>query len=266
MNKLSRLLNLRAARTVAAEIEERNIISKVIAKSRYPIPVIIVGFNNGAYLKNMVLQLTQRGIYPLIIDNKSTDIGTIKVLKEVEKESAEVVRASRNLSHLVGFLDPIYKLLPDVFAYTDPDLQFNNELPDNFIIQLAEVADLYECYKAGMALDIYNSGEIRNVSSTTIRKHPFNFSKTHDIVDWENQFWKMPLKHNCLEVYAASIDTTFAVYQKKYYNGQFEKAVRVAGKFTAIHMPWFKDLDIFSAEDRRNYAQTAKHSMWIKSE
>ena len=60
----------------------------------------------------------------------------------------------------------------------------------------------------------------------------------------ETHFWTKPLKHESLEVYAAAIDTTFAVYNKRndnYCGGKGkENSVRVAGNFTAIHYPWIE--------------------------
>ncbi len=265
MKKIQRWLNLRAANKLASRLKESDAVGRASRSNPYGIPVLVVCFNNASYLLNTVKQLNERGIVPLVIDNASTDAYTIATLGRLDATQAIIVRNTRNLGHLVGFLDPVYKLLPETFAYTDPDLQFNSELPPDFLLQLAKVAELYECYKAGMALDICNAGEIRKAVSSTVRKYPFKFKKIHTVNEWEAQYWKMPLKHENLEVYAASVDTTFAVYQKKFFNGEFTKGVRVAGAFTAVHLPWFEHLDIASAEERKVYANTAKYSMWVKS-
>lgn len=256
---IAKYLNIKSARGVADEISTRDLISRAITKSKYDIPVIVVGFNNGPYLKNMATQLIEREIFPIIIDNASTHSGTREVLCEVQKMGVEVVRSSRNLGHLVGFMDPIYKLLPEVFAYTDPDLQFNPDLPENFLIELLELTNLYECYKAGMALDIASFGAPKKWKSSTTRKYPFRFKKEHDILDWERQFWTMPLKHDRFEVYAASIDTTFAVYQKKYFHcGDLTRGVRVAGAFSACHLPWYSHLELLSDVEQKLYLKEKK--------
>jgi hypothetical protein len=235
------------------------LISNATSKSKYHIPVIIVGFNNGRYLDNMVAQLLHRETLPIIIDNASTDSDTIEVLREVEKMGVGVTRSSRNLGHLVGFMDPIYKLLPEVFAYTDPDLQFHPDLPENYLLELFELTNQYECYKAGMALDISSFGTPKKWKSSTTRKYPFLFKKEHDILDWEHQFWTMPLKHDRLEVYAAPIDTTFAVYQKKYFHcGDLTRAVRVGGYFSACHLPWYSHLELLSEVEQKRYLKEKK--------
>jgi glycosyltransferase involved in cell wall biosynthesis len=267
MNKLKRFLNLRAAHNITAQIIASDAINRAITKSKHKIPVLIVSFNNSSYLRNIVEQLNKREIIPIVIDNHSTDAITIALLQQLEKGSAEVIRSKRNLGHLVGFLDPIYKILPEIFAYTDPDLQFHPQLPENFLEELAGLTELYQCYKAGMALDISSFGEMKKLESSTTRKYPFQFYKEHDVLDWEQQFWTMPLKHDRLEVYAAAIDTTFAVYQKKYYHsGDFSRGVRVAGNFTACHLPWFSSVDIVSDVERNIYIDTKNSDTgsWIK--
>ena len=267
MNKLKQFLNLYAARHIAARITASDAINKATSRSKYKIPVLIVSFNNSSYLGNMVAQLNSREITPIVIDNHSTDPNTIALLQQLEKGSAEVIRSSRNLGHLVGFLDPVYKVFPEVFAYTDPDLQFHPQLPVNFLEELAELTELYHCYKAGMALDISSFGEIKKLKSSTTRKYPFRFYKEHDVLDWERQFWQMPLKHDRLEVYAAAIDTTFAVYRKSnFHNGEFSRGVRVAGTFAACHLPWFPQVDIISKAERANYVETKNSDtgIWVR--
>lgn len=56
-----------------------------------------------------------------------------------------------------------------------------------------------------------------------------------------------------LKCYAAKIDTTFAVYRKSNFRYDFYDGVRVAGAFSAIHLPWFPELDIMTAEEKASY-------------
>jgi hypothetical protein len=69
----------------------------------------------------------------------------------------------------------------------------------------------------------------------------------------------MPLKHDRLEVYAAPVDTTFAVYQKKYFlNGDFARGVRVAGNFSTCHLPWYSHLELLSDAEQVTYLKYKK--------
>lgn len=262
MGTFSRWTQLRAAETLAAQIQEHKLLQIVASLSQSTIPVLVISFNNGRYVSNMVRQLNSKKIFPLIIDNASTDVTTRLCLKSLELDhSAVVVYCKKNLGHLVGFLNPVYQLLPEIFAYTDPDLQFHETLPEDFLEQLATVAENYKIYKAGMALDL-KCGTLKQLRSNTIRKYPFEFEKIHSIEDWEQQFWMRPLKHPDLEIYAASVDTTFAVYRKAHFNGEFAQGVRVAGVFSAVHLPWFSDLDITSIDEQDQYRKSNRFSAW----
>jgi hypothetical protein len=98
-----------------------------------PIPVLVISYNNGVYVENTVRQLQSLGILPIVLDNCSDDPDTQKTLNKLQQAgSAQVVFMNVNHGHLVGFIEPIYKALPEVFAYTDPDLQLSPTLPASF--------------------------------------------------------------------------------------------------------------------------------------
>jgi hypothetical protein len=67
-------------------------------------------------------------------------------------------------------------------------------------------------------------------------------------------------------MYLADIDTTFAVYRKSNYQGHLRSpAIRVAGDYTAIHLPWFLNLDIITELEKQQYLQKNKSTHWIKN-
>ena len=86
----------------------------------------------------------------------------------------------------------------------------------------------------------------KRVGRKTVRRNSSDRRKniSGNLRGSEDIFWTKPLKHESLEVYAAAIDTTFAVYNKRndnYCGGKGkENSVRVAGNFTAIHYPWIE--------------------------
>lgn len=63
-------------------------------------------------------------------------------------------------------------------------------------------------------------------------------------------------------MYASPIDTTFAVYRKQNYFGDFHNAIRVAGDYSAIHLPWFIELDLMNDADRDIYNKSNVSSNW----
>ena len=68
-------------------------------------------------------------------------------------------------------------------------------------------------------------------------------------------------------VYRADIDTTLALYNKKFFVRKkqgFYHGLRVAGKFTARHLPWYRERVITEAEEN-SYAATQKFSWYAKN-
>jgi hypothetical protein len=116
--------------------------------------------------------------------------------------------------------------------------------------------------KAGFALDISD----REAMVT----HQFNIGGSKwNIWDWEARFWETPLEplEGGDSVYDASIDTTFALYDKEYFDPidpvAFLRAVRVAGRFTARHLPWYRDQGLPESE-AADYVRTQRHSFYQK--
>ena len=84
------------------------------------------------------------------------------------------------------------------------------------------------------------------------------------IWEWEEQFWEKPIGelHGGDRVYDAPIDTTFALYDQDYFDpADFTRAVRVAGRFTARHLPWYRDHGLPEAEATQ-YARTQRFSYY----
>lgn len=234
-------------------------LQEILKKQSKTIPVIVISYNNGIYIQNTVSQLERYKITPIIIDNNSDDIGTLNILHQLEKnEKANIVFSKKNLGHMVGFLDPVYKILPNIFAYTDPDLQFNQNLPPDFLRSLSDLTIEYSVYKAGFALDLLADEPIIDTKHIFRRTKPFLWNKKLNLREIEQQYWNKKLCHKELEIYSAKIDTTFAVYNKEKFNGDFYDGVRVGGLYSAIHLPWFKKLDIMSLSERRAYLHKNK--------
>ncbi|MCC6917234.1 hypothetical protein [Nitrosomonas sp.] len=255
---LRRYLYKKPARKLAVQVKS------AVDSLEGALPIIVISYNNGIYVDHCVRQLNARSIKPLIIDNASKDAETLAILSEISMaKQAFVVRSAINMGARTGFQCPIYDVLPDIFGYTDPDLLFNRHLPADFIQQLIGVCDYFKCFKAGFALPYQTEHELTSCRMKSSLGKIIPYEKLVTVSQWESRFWNKPLKHDRLEVYAAPIDTTFAIYHKKYYRGDFFDAVRVAGNFSALHMPWFPDLDLLSPHQRSTYLKGNKSSTWI---
>jgi dTDP-4-dehydrorhamnose reductase len=58
------------------------------------------------------------------------------------------------------------------------------------------------------------------------------------------------------EIYNAEVDTTFCLINKSNYSGNWKNHIRIAGNFTAKHLPWYKKNKIFDLYD--NYLENKK--------
>jgi hypothetical protein len=232
-------------------------VERALSACQDEIPVLVVSYNNGVYVRNMVSQLGRLGVTPIVIDNRSTDEETRSTLRALaESGEARLVFSGKNCGHLVGFIEPVYRLLPEVFAYTDPDLQLHPELPGDFLRTLAGLTTTFRVYKAGFALEFPEGLATVDKAIRLRGRHPrSSYEATFSLREFESRYWRLRLRHPDLEVWAAPIDTTFAVYRKSNFRGDLCDAVRVSGRFGAVHLPWFPELDLFSDRERAAYAR-----------
>ena len=224
------------------------------------IPVYVPCFNNPSYLEMMVDQLVGLGFCNVVvIDNGSTFPPMLSYFEQLP-ESVSLIRQLQNRGPRDLFTDPTnYAQLPDHFCLTDPDLQFNPDLPATFLDDLIEATETYRIGKAGFALQISDHENMLQ------RKFPIG-SQEYFIWEWEEQFWKTPLSRTRSgdQIYRAEVDTTFALYNKKYFDPTYPdclKAVRIADRLACRHLPWYRD-NLLTPDERDNYRATARFSVY----
>ena len=224
------------------------------------LPILIPTFNNPSYCRMMVDQLLGRGLsHIILIDNASTSAEMRQLLGALEQK-VRVIRLKRNMGpkyfarHWVFYLR-----LPPFFCVTDPDIQFNPQLPDDFLTTLLALTEEHQIGKCGFALNIQDHQKFRDIR--------LNFKgQDYDIVSWESQFWQRQIGATKAgdPVFLADIDTTFALYNKKFFRRAklgFYRALRIGGDFTARHLPWYRESGISQAEEY-DYAKTQKFSWY----
>ena len=208
------------------------------------IPVVIISYNNHRYVNNTINQLVN--INPallndiIIMDNNSTDIDSINFLITTK---CKVVHNTKNRGPWIEKYPDFYNSLPNKFFITDPDLEFNKRLPKNFTEILSNLSNRYGCHKIGLALDISDFDQMYN----TI----YYFNST--IYDWEKKFWNKKINDEDFELYDATIDTTFCLINKQPSNTSY-KQMRVAGNFTARHLPWYRKNLFYNQYEKYIYA------------
>lgn len=223
------------------------------------LPIIIPTFNQPSLLRMTMDQFKSFGIpNPIVIcDNNSTYQPMKDLLLELS-ESNTVVVSLNNFGPRVFTEDiQIMELLPDYYIVTDPDLIYNNELPSNFIDEMKSMLNRNKLAKIGFALDIEDDKE--------------NFLNYDAVYEWENLYWNKEIDSTSSKdtVYEAWIDTTFSlnkrescIYYKKFGIPTFRyPSARIAGKYTAKHIGWWKkELSPQPREEIDYYLNTQKWS------
>jgi FkbM family methyltransferase len=231
-----------------------SILFKPIRAGEFPkknIPAVIIGYNQVTYIKNMVDQLKKYTSDIIIIDNNSTFPPLLDYYRDDFHYT--LLKMDANYGHSI-YQDPwIQKLVGDTYLLTDPDLQFNSKLPDLFIADLLRISNYFKAGRVGFALAI-DSDNLRT---------DVQFAG-HSIQGWERQFWLHKLEYSPnahMELYAAFIDTTFCLINKKYSD---HHSIRVAGDYTCHHLPWYKDFRTHLQEgEYESYIQHNRSSNWF---
>jgi len=185
-------------------------------------PIIINNFNRLTSTRNMYGFLKRRGFTNVVIlDNHSTYPPLLDWYDTLP--GSAVIRFKENYGAGClfdsGFLNNIGD---DYIVYSDSDLELNPLMPDNFLEVMKATMLKYNERKVGLALRIDDVPEdcYRNCFTGSI--------------NWERQFWINQLEK---DVYKAMVDTTFCLMYKPEHPDF--NAVRIAGDFTARHLPWY---------------------------
>lgn len=227
------------------------------------IPIVIICYNNYRYVENTLSQILRinKEYYKniIILNNASTCEDTIEYLRKLGSDgSGSVVSIINNIGNFGPWIaadnnSHIYNVLPNKFVLTDPDLKLNDNIPSNFIDILATLSDKYKTTKIGLALDITEHHKFYQTA-----EYMANLS----IYDWEKRFWIDRIEDAEYVLYKADIDTTFCLINKDNVAANAASAsanaanaylqIRVAGNFTAKHIPWYIDNEVYNIYD--NYS------------
>ena len=200
-------------------------------EQNYPIiPFVMIAYNNLTFVRNYVNQLRRFPHRIIIFDNASSYPAMHTYYDELEKELGSkltIHRFNENGGHNVyqSKLD----LLPTHFILSDPDLQLHPDMPLNVDEIFLQLSKQYKVHKVGAALDLSDKEEFIECP---------NYGNRQTIADFESQYWNHRLSSEPYEIYSGSVDTTFCLVNTEIHPGS---GIRVAGNFTAKHLPWYKD-------------------------
>lgn len=203
------------------------------------IPVYIISYNLYYFVDNFVKQLEKYTKNIHIIDNKST---YQKLLNYYDHDYKYFLhRMPMNCGHLV-WKNQMYWQFPRIFAISDPDLELNPKLPDDFMKTLVDLTYKYQKGKVGFALDISDSDKFFQDR---------DYTQGETIYGWEIRFWIKDVDHPDYELYEGSLDTTFCIVNKTF--NEVNNAIRIAGNYTCKHLPWYSDWYLKLDPEEWNY-------------
>jgi hypothetical protein len=202
--------------------EPKNVVNLQLVKKN--MTILIIGYNQYTYISSMVSQLKKYTNDIVVIDNNSTYEPLLNYYKDEYNYS--LLRMDKNYGHKVYEEKLLSGIFGNIYIITDPDLEFNKKIPNNFIENLVKISNNYKAGRVGFAIEI-SSPEIR--SELTYAGMPLKL--------WESRFWQMRIKDNIYELYNAPIDTTFCLINTIY--NHLGLSIRVAGNYTCKHLPWY---------------------------
>lgn len=199
------------------------------------IPVILFNHNRLSTTIKLVKDLHILGYKSIyILDLGSTYQPLLDWYIENDGKSISVIYHS-NGGHKAFWTDGIidrFKEHPWV-VISDTDIELNKSTPKGFIENMVTIGEQYKVDKVGLAIRIDNL--------------PVN-DYTESVHKIEDRYWTRPLPYPNRKIYDAITDTTFCVVRTNtpYLWGP---AIRVAGRFTCIHTPWYLDFNTLSEEE-----------------
>ena len=197
------------------------------------IPVYIPTFNNPTYTSNFISQLESFNLNKItVVDNASTFPPMVKLLNEISNKY-ELIRLNKNRGpHLLIRDLNYYEKLPNYFILSDPDIEISRNIPEDFINTLIEVSEEFKIGKVGLALAIPKEEEL-------IEKFIYMDGEKRSLIEWEEQFWENEVGKTSQgdSIFLTTLDTTFALYNKKYFNLEDRyKSLRIGGRYTSKHL------------------------------
>jgi hypothetical protein len=209
-----------------------------------PVPFVIICRNRLSLLQN-ALNFSKRAphqVYPVVADMGSNYPPLVRFLHQIKNHEKVLFLDNIGPRNLWSHIDFISTVGSNPFFLSDGDIDYSHTDPDVFS-KLTEVSNKYPGFrKIGSALKIDDLD--------------VELLKSKKIIENEKSNWN-PKREIENEIYLAPVDTVFAYYRKRSTKLYFWPALRVAGKFTVRHAPWY-EAEGRRTEEEEFYALNAK--------
>ena len=188
------------------------------------IPIVIIGWNNLFFVQKFIEQIRKLPHPIIIFDNNSEYEPLLQYYIRLRNElpgRVTIHLLDKNYGHLV-FLK-FHHFLPKIYVITDADLELNPNMPVNVVEHMLSISNRHKIAKLGLALDITEGDKF------------IKGSYGHLVYHIESGYYKHRIEDPEYELYDAPTDTTFSLINNNYNTISY----RVAGIFTAKHLPWY---------------------------
>ena len=221
------------------------------------IPVFIVNRNRLDAMRRLIDWLLAAGTRRIVIMDNASDYPPLLAWYERLPEGVKLMRLPDNHGPYVLWQQGVHQVLDTPYVLTDSDVVPAPGCPQDLIGRLLDVLQRHpDAKKVGPGLRIDNL--------------PDSYAEADTVRKWESQFWEHPVAPG---VFAAPIDTTFALYPAR---GEFSNEpcnLRLGAPYLTEHTPWYVDEAALSDEERHYREHTsatfsnwsvAKKDSWVK--
>lgn len=215
----------------------KKITLEQIKSQKFHFPLLIPVFNNFTYLKNTIDFFNSIGMTEILILNNGSEYEPLKKYLESLPDEVRIIDFYGNPGPRVFFENKfLYESLPNKFMVTDPDLGFKTTFDSDALNYLVCLSDEYKAFKIGSALRL----DIEEPNALDFRVNWVSNWTTIRQTESDYYLKQAGTTEKGETIFIAPIDTTFAIYNKKYLtdNVFLHNCYRVSGRFAAIHYGW----------------------------
>ena len=211
------------------------------------IPVFIVNRNRLQALQRLVAWLRTAGTRRIVILDNASNYPSLLQWYQALPSGVNALLLPDNHGPHVLWQQGVHRVLDTPFVLTDSDVVPASFCPADLISQLLAQLQRYpDAKKVGPALRIDNL--------------PEHYAEVDVVRKWESQFWEHPVAPG---VFAAPIDTTFALYPPRAEFSNEACNLRLGAPYIIEHTPWYVDESALDDEERHYRTHTSTvHSNW----
>ena len=167
------------------------------------IPAVIIAYNNLNSIKKIIIQLEKYTNDIIIIDNNSTCLKLLSFYKDEYKYT--LFKQNKNYGYNIHKKPFINTFIGPTYLLTEVLVEFNKQLPDNFIDQFIDILNYFQAESVGFAIN-----------------------NNYQVNDNESKNWIYKLLYKNYDIYLVNNNiNTFSLINKNNNGGNY----RIGGNF-----------------------------------